>query len=131
MRPEPVSERLRQAVAAALEKKAEGMEVLDLRGLSGITDYFVICHGGTSRQVQAIVDEVDGRLGAGRVYPNHVEGSRDAGWVLMDYLDFVVHVFTSDRRSFYALERLWADAPRLDLFAAPKRAAPRRKATKR
>ena len=131
MRPEPVPGRLREAVAAALEKKAEGMEVLDLRGLSGITDYFVICHGATSRQVQAIVDEVDRRLGQGRIYPDHVEGSRDAGWVLMDYLDFVVHVFTNDRRSFYALERLWADAPRLDFLAAPKRAAPRRKATKR
>ena len=131
MRPEPVPERLRTAVAAALEKKAEGMEVLDLRGLSGITDYFVICHGSTARQVQAIVDEIDRRLGEGRIHPNHVEGRGEAGWILMDYLDFVVHVFTDDRRSFYALERLWADAPRLDLLDTPKRAAPRRKATKR
>ena len=131
MRPEPAPERLREAVAAALEKKAEGMEVLDLRGFSGITDYFVICHGATSRQVEAIVDEVDRRLGKGGFHPAHVEGRRDAGWVLMDYLDFVVHVFTGDRRSFYALERLWADAPRLAVLAAPKRSSPRRKTTKR
>jgi len=130
-RSEPAPERLRAVVAAALEKQAEGIEVVDLRGLSGITDYFVICHGGTARQVQAIVDEIDRRLGEGRIYPDHIEGTRDAGWVLMDYLDFVVHVFTRDRRSFYALERLWADAPRLDVLAASRRAAPRRKATKR
>jgi ribosome-associated protein len=128
MRADPARDRLREAVAAALDKKAEGIEVLDLRGLSGITDYFIICHGASARQVQAIVDEIDRRLRAARVHPGHIEGAHEAGWVLMDYLDFVVHVFNRDRRSFYALEKLWADAPRVDLAAAPRRSLARRKA---
>ena len=127
---EPARDRLREAVAAALDKKAEGIEVLDLRGLSGITDYFVICHGGSARQVQAIADEIDRRLRALRVRPGHIEGSDEAGWVLIDYLDFVVHVFNRDRRFFYALEKLWGDAPRVDLSAPVRRPAARRKAPK-
>ena len=129
MTTDPVPARLRSAVAAAHEKKAEGVQVLDLRGLTGITDFFLICHGTSKRQVQAIADEIELRLRQARARPDHVEGSQDTEWVLMDYLDFVVHVFTRDRRSFYALEKLWADAPRVDL-AAPARAAgaaPRRR----
>ena len=115
VKPEKVFERIQTVVDAAQEKKADGLEVLDLRGLSGITDFFVICEGGSQRQVKAIVDEIDARLRKERIRPDHLEGDRDAEWILMDYIDFVVHVFTRDKRSFYGLEKLWADAPRVDV----------------
>ena len=88
--------------------------VLDLRGLSDVTDAFVICHGSSERQTGAIADGIEERLreSCGR-RPGHVEGRRAGGWILMDYLDFVVHVFTRETRDYYGLERLWGDAPRL------------------
>jgi len=90
--------------------------VLDLRGLCHFTDYFVICHGGSSRQVLAIADAIEERLFAdGRRKPKHVEGRRVADWVLMDFIDVVVHVFVDEKREFYGLERLWGDAPRVAL----------------
>jgi len=90
--------------------------VLDLRGISDVTDWFVICHGTSDRQVKAVADSVEERLGRDlRTRPVHVEGRRTGEWVLMDYIDFVVHVFLADKREFYRLERLWGDAPRLDL----------------
>ena len=90
--------------------------VLDLRGLSDVTDFFLICHGTSDRQVLAIVDSIEERLArAGARRPSHVEGRLSAEWVLMDYVDFVVHVFHEDRRAFYRLERLWGDAPSVDL----------------
>lgn len=110
-----ILERLSVAVEAALEKQAGDLEVLDLRRLSGVTDFFLICDGSSQRQVQAIVEEIDLRLRRRKVRPDHLEGSDGSDWVLMDYLDFVVHVFTRDRREFYGLEKLWSDAPRLDL----------------
>jgi len=91
--------------------------VLDLRGRSDVTDYFLICHGNSERQVRAIVETIEERLDRelGR-RPSHVEGGRGASdWILMDYIDFVVHVFLEDRRQFYRLERLWGDAPSVDL----------------
>ena len=132
MKPERVLERIQIAVDAAREKKADGLEVLDLRGLSGITDFFVICEGGSKRQVKAIVDEIDARLRQERVRPGHLEGDRDAEWILMDYIDFVIHVFTRDKRAFYGLEKLWADAPRVDIVpggaaAGTKRSRPARR----
>ncbi len=100
---------------AALDKKAEDLVVLDLRGLCDFTDHFIVCHGATPRQTAAIADAVEERLGekAGR-WPRHVEGRRLGEWILMDYLDFVVHVFVGERRTFYSLERLWGDAPRIE-----------------
>ncbi|HKQ60155.1 MAG TPA: ribosome silencing factor [Candidatus Polarisedimenticolaceae bacterium] len=89
--------------------------MLDLRGLSDVTDYFVICHGSSDRQARAIADAIEERLHrSGGLQPAHVEGQRSAEWILLDYLDFVVHVFTADRRGYYRLERLWGDAPRLE-----------------
>ena len=126
VKPEKVLERIQTAVDAAQEKKADGLEVLDLRGLSGITDFFVICEGRSKRQVKAIVDEIDARLRKERVRPGHLEGDRDAEWILMDYIDFVVHVFTRDKRSFYGLEKLWADAPRVDITPADPDAGTKR-----
>jgi ribosome-associated protein len=90
--------------------------VLDLRGLSDVTDYFLICHGTSDRQALAICDAIEERLIRElKVRPGHVEGRRIADWVLMDYIDFVVHVFVTERREFYRLESLWGDAPRLEL----------------
>jgi ribosome-associated protein len=94
--------------------------VLDLRGKSDVTDYFVICHGTSDRQVLAIADAIAERLAErhGRD-PLHVEGRKRAEWVLMDYVDFVVHVFIEEKRRFYGLERLWGDAPALDAAELP------------
>jgi ribosome-associated protein len=107
---------LKQIVDAALDKKAEDVVVLDLRGLCQFTDYFVICHGSTSRQVLAIADAIEERLlEEGRRKPKHVEGRRVADWILMDFIDVVVHVFVDEKREFYGLERLWGDAPHIEL----------------
>jgi len=99
--------------------------VLDLRGRSDVTDYFLICHGTSDRQVLAIVDNIEKRLREDPgVRPSHVEGRRSGDWVLMDYVDLVVHVFRDDRRQFYRLERLWGDAPTLDLDELTSGAGP-------
>jgi len=105
-------------VEAARDRKAEDIVALDLRGLSDVTDTFVICHGTSGRQVAAIVENIEGRLSseAGRK-PTHIEGLRQAEWVLLDYIDFVVHVFVEEKRGFYRLERLWGDAPAVPLPA--------------
>ena len=101
---------------AALDKQAEDPVVLDLRGLSDVTDYFLIFHGSSDRQVLAIVDSIEQRLRQEfDRRASHVEGRRLGDWVLMDYVDFVVHVFLEERRQFYRLERLWGDAPTADL----------------
>jgi ribosome-associated protein len=101
-----------RAVEAARDKKAEDLLVLDLRALDSFTDFFVICSGHNTRQVQAIADAVEDGLRKEQVRPAHVEGFARAEWVLLDYFDFVVHVFNSQRREFYALERLWGSAER-------------------
>lgn len=101
-------------VDAALDRKAEDLVLLDLRGLSDVTDYFIICHGTSDRQVQAIADRVEEVLRERKVRPAHVEGRQRGEWILMDYIDFVVHVFLEEKRAFYRLERLWGDAVRID-----------------
>jgi ribosome-associated protein len=107
---------LKQIVDAASDKKAEDIIVLDLRGLCQFTDYFVICHGSSSRQALAIADAIEERLfEEGRRNPKHVEGRRFADWILLDFIDVVVHVFLDEKREFYGLERLWGDAPHVDL----------------
>jgi ribosome-associated protein len=106
-------------VGAALDKKAEGTAVLSLTEVSTITDHFIICHGRSGRQVQAIADRIEEILKRGGHLPSHIEGYAAGEWILMDYGDFVVHVFTEERRRFYDLEKLWSDAPRLDVPPAP------------
>jgi ribosome-associated protein len=101
------------AVRAARDKKAVDLQVLDLRPLASFTDFFVICSGQNVRQVQAIADAVEDALRTEQVRPAHVEGFERAEWVLLDYFDFVVHVFSSERREFYALGRLWGSAERV------------------
>jgi ribosome-associated protein len=106
-----------QSVAAAEEKKAQDIVVLDLRPAKAFTDFFVICTGANTRQVQAIADEISETLRKAGLKPSLVEGKSHAEWVLVDYFDFVVHVFTPSTREFYGLERLWGDAERVDLSA--------------
>ena len=102
----------RLAVDAAADKKAENVILLDLRKLSSVTDYFVICSGTVDRQLEAIADNVQEVLRREfHMKPRHVEGNGDAGWVLIDYIDVIVHVFTPSLRAYYNLEGLWASAP--------------------
>src|SRR5277367_682330 len=104
-----------EAIRACLEKKAEEITVLELeKGSGAFTDYFVVCSGSNPRQVQAIADEVELRLKSGGLMPTHIEGYRQAEWVLLDYVDFVVHIFSEKARKFYDLERLWKSAKRLE-----------------
>jgi ribosome-associated protein len=106
------------AIAAALDKKASDVLVLDLRKAGGFTDFFIICSAQNARQIKAIADAVEERLAAERVKPSHVEGYDRAEWVLIDYFDFIVHVFTPDMRAFYGLERLWGTATRIPVADA-------------
>jgi ribosome-associated protein len=106
------------AVDAALDRKALDVVVLDLRKASGFTDYFVICTGANPRQMQAIADAVSGTLKAEfGERPALAEGIEKSQWILLDYFDFVVHVFSRECRSFYALERLWGNAERHEFSA--------------
>jgi len=112
---------LEAAVAAADAKKAEEISVLDLRGLSDVADYFIICHGRSTRQVQSIADSIEQALVARKRRPSHIEGYSRGEWVLMDYLDLVVHIFTAERREYYRLERLWGDAPLISFDGEPQK----------
>lgn len=109
-----------KAVRAALDKKAADVVVLDLRSTSAFTDFFVLCSGTSQRQVKAIADAVEEALRAARVRPAHVEGYDRADWILMDFFTFIVHVFTPQTRTFYALERLWGDAERIEVSDEPR-----------
>jgi ribosome-associated protein len=104
---------VRTAVEAARDKKAEDILVLDLRGLASFTDYFLICSGASNRQLKTIADEIEEKLRKVKRKPSHVEGYPKGEWILMDYVDFVVHIFTPKSRAHYDLERLWGDAKRL------------------
>jgi ribosome-associated protein len=103
------------AVRAAESKKASELTVLDLTGITSFTDHFVICTGANSRQVQAISDEITFQLKERGELPLSVEGYSQAEWVLVDYGDFLVHVFSPKSREYYALERLWRNAKTVDL----------------
>jgi ribosome-associated protein len=129
MKKNEIRNQVTAAIQACLEKKAEELTILEMeKGSGAFTDYFVLCSGSNPRQVQAIADEVEMRLKTAGMPPTHIEGYRQAEWVLLDYVDFVVHVFSEKARKFYDLERLWKTAKRLEpaeLKAAPKK----RKAT--
>ena len=112
-----VSKDLMAAVAAALDKKAEDMVVLDLTKASAFTDFFVICTGTNRRQVQAIADGVEETLAKRGIKPALREGYDRGDWILIDYFDFIVHVFMPVTREFYSLERLWGDAERIEISA--------------
>ena len=112
----PDAEESRQAAVAAARaaaaKQAEHITILDVHGLIVITDYFVICSGATERQVRTIVEEIEKALRDLGRKPVRREGESERRWVLLDYVDLVVHVFTEQEREYYDLERLWGDAPR-------------------
>ena len=115
MKKSELKKQVAAAIQACLEKKAEELSILEMeKGSGAFTDYFVLCSGTNPRQVQAIADEVELRLKAAGVRPNNVEGYNQAEWVLIDYVDFVVHVFSERARRFYDLERLWKSARRLE-----------------
>jgi ribosome-associated protein len=108
--PKPVQ----AAIDAARDKKATGVVVLDLKKAGAFTDYFVICSAANPRQVQAIADAVEEALKAQKQRPSLVEGYARAEWILLDYFDFVVHVFSKQARDFYGLDRLWGSATRIE-----------------
>jgi len=125
MKKSELKKQIAAAIQACLDKKAEELSILEMeKGSGAFTDYFVLCSGTNPRQIQAITDEVELRLKATGLRPAHIEGYNQAEWVLIDYIDFVVHVFSERARKFYDLERLWKTAKRLmpsDLRAAAKK----------
>ncbi|GAB5518958.1 MAG: ribosome silencing factor [Rhodothermales bacterium] len=114
--PIPVKTLARTAVDAALAKKASDVTVLDMRDVSGVADFFVLCNGDTDIQVRAIAEGVRMSIKEQCAeLPWHSEGLDSLQWVLLDYVDLVVHVFQPEKRDFYSLERLWGDAEREDV----------------
>lgn len=109
---DPIHDRVQVAVNAALDKKALDLDVLEVEHLTSIADYFILCSGTSERQTRTIADAVIEHLRKEqRVKPLLVEGSTPGRWILLDFGDFIVHVFTEECRRFYGLERLWGDAP--------------------
>jgi ribosome-associated protein len=125
MKKSELKKQVSSAIQACLDKKGEELSILEMeKGSGAFTDYFVLCSGTNPRQIQAIADEVELRLKSAGLRPTHVEGYNQADWVLIDYVDFVVHVFSEKARKFYDLERLWKSAKRLqasDLKAIAKK----------
>jgi ribosome-associated protein len=138
MKKNDLKRQVSEAIAACQEKQAGEITILELeQGSGAFTDYFVVCSGTNPRQIQAISDEVEERLEKAGQRPSHIEGYKQAEWVLLDYVDFVVHVFSEKARKFYDLERLWKSAKRMEpselVVRAPraKRTPARRIAKKR
>jgi ribosome-associated protein len=104
-----------RAVQAAEDKQATNLVILDLAKAAGFTDFFLICSGGNPRQIRAIADAILDALRDEGVKPAHIEGYDRSEWVLLDYFDFVVHIFAPDTRAFYDLERLWGNAERIEV----------------
>jgi ribosome-associated protein len=110
-------QQIRAAVSAAQGKKAEDILILSLSAVTSFTDYFVIMHGHSSRQLNALSDGIERNLRKELIKPLSIEGQKNAEWILMDYGSFIIHIFTKEKRDYYSLERLWADVPRLDVPA--------------
>lgn len=106
---------LAEAIEAALDKKAQDLVWLDLSGICSFTDNFLICTGTSTRQNQTIADSIEEKLKKQGVRPLHIEGYGEGDWILMDYVDFVVHIFSARAREFYDLERLWRSGKRRDV----------------
>jgi ribosome-associated protein len=105
----------RAAAQAALDTKALELVVLDVQAISNVTDYFLVCSGRSTTHVKSISEAIREELKEADVRPLHAEGTADSGWILLDYGDVLVHVFLEDTRAYYALERLWGDAPTLSV----------------
>jgi ribosome-associated protein len=110
---------------AALDHKAIDLAILEVKKLSSFADYFVISSGSSDRQVQAIASHVEEKLGKQGLHPLGIEGKREGRWVLLDYGDVVIHIFYQPIREFYDLERLWSDAPKVELPPIRKPRKPR------
>lgn len=110
-----IEDAVKIAAQAASDKKAQDLVVLDLREVASFTEYFVICNGNNQRQVQAISNAIEEQLREAGKRPLHIEGYNNAEWILLDYGDFIVHVFDEAARRFYDLERLWRDAKRVEV----------------
>ncbi len=104
----------RLSVEAALDKKAENAAILEIKSLTSLADFFVICSGKSDRQVQSIAGHIELLLKKRKILPLGIEGMREGRWVIMDYGDVVIHIFYAPVREFYDLDRLWEDAPRVD-----------------
>lgn len=104
---------VRLCVKTTQAKKGEDVVVLDLRGISSFTDFFIITHGNSSRHNQALYEHIENELRKGNIRPLGVEGVEHGEWILMDYGDFIVHVFSKRARDYYSLEKLWRDAAKI------------------
>jgi len=113
--PQRLPKEVTRAVAAAEDKKAVDVALLDLRKAAGFADYFLICSGTNPRQIRAIADGIMEALALAGSKPAHVEGYERSEWILLDYFDFIVHVFAPETRLFYGLERLWGNAERVEI----------------
>lgn len=123
---DPIQQRVRTAVQAAVDKKAFDLAVLSVSELTSIADFFVLCSANTERQTQAIADSVMDKVRSQEsVKPLLVEGTTPGRWILIDYGDFIVHVFTEECRRYYGLERLWGDAPNMTAEFTGEAEAPR------
>lgn len=108
-------EQARKIVQVMDSKKAKDIRLIKIEGISSLGDYFVVASASNTTQVKAIADEVEDEMTKLGLEPNRVEGRQSAQWILMDYYDVMVHVFLDEARNFYNLERLWSDAPQLDI----------------
>jgi ribosome-associated protein len=110
-----MNEALKIALKAVDDKKGQDIVALDISAVATFTDFFLLCSGDSARQIQAIADEVEQKMAGGGFRPAHIEGYANAEWVLMDYHDLVVHIFSKKARAYYDLERLWRDAKIIDV----------------
>jgi ribosome-associated protein len=120
-----MTDALKIAAKAADDKKAHDLVALDISAIASFANYFLLCTGDSSRQMQAIADEVESRLKAIGIRPSHIEGYQNAEWILMDYMDLVIHIFSKEARIYYDLERLWRDGKKLDVDTLIQEKAPR------
>jgi ribosome-associated protein len=126
-----MNDALKIAVNAADDKKANDLVILDISKVTSFANYFLLCTGDSSRQMQAIADEVEKQLKEAGIRPSHVEGYQNSEWILLDCMDLVVHIFSKNARAFYDLERLWRDAEKMDasLLIEKKTVKPGRRKT--
>lgn len=106
---ETILERIKIAYDAIDDKQGEEITVIDIQGISVLADYFIIAHGNNTNHIQALIDNVDEKLSKAGYQAKSIEGTKNGGWILMDYTDFIIHIFGKQERLFYDLERIWLD----------------------
>lgn len=109
-----INQIVKRIYAVLDDKQAEDIKVIDISEISVLADYFIIAHGRNTSHIDALIDHVEQKLAEADVFPKHIENSADRGWVLMDYSNIIVHIFSEQDRKFYELERIWADGKRID-----------------